>query len=186
VSRNRLTMLAGLTAAVAVVIAAGATAGNAGATAVPQQQTTTPANGQTIGGISCDAQEGQRIHIHQHLVLLDHGKPVAIPANIGIPAGKRCIYWVHTHTPDGIIHIEAPLNRSFTLGDFFLIWGQPLTRARVATAKAPKGQSLRVWVGGKPYKGDPRKIPLLAHADIVIQAGPPYTKPALFTAWGPL
>ena len=31
------------------------------------------ASGQTIDGISCDAQEGQRIHIHQHLLIVDHG-----------------------------------------------------------------------------------------------------------------
>lgn len=151
-----------------------------------QQLANAAATGQPLGGISCDAQEGQRIHIHQHLVVLDHGKPVAIPANIGIPMAKRCIYWVHTHTPDGIIHIEAPLNRSFTLGDFFMIWGQPLTRAQVATAKAPKGQTLKIWVDGVEYKGDPGKIALNPHTDIVIQAGPPFNKPTPFTAWGPL
>jgi hypothetical protein len=177
---------AGLTTAIAMVISVTTAAGRIEATGVPQQQTQAAANGQTIGGMSCDAQEGQRIHIHQHLVLLDHGKPVAIPASIGIPAGKRCIYWVHTHTPDGIIHIEAPLDRSFTLGDFFMIWGQPLTRSQASGARATKGESLKVWVNGKPYKGDPAKIPLVAHADIVIEAGPPYPKPTPFTAWGSL
>lgn len=177
----------GLTAAIVATISVAAAARNVEATGVPgapPQQIA--ANGQPIGGMSCDAQEGQRIHIHQHLVILDHGKPVAIPAAIGIPAGKRCIYWVHTHTPDGIIHIEAPLDRSFTLGDFFMIWGQPLTRSQVTSARAAKGESLKVWVNGKPYKGDPRKIPLVAHADIVIEAGPPFPKPPAFTTWGPL
>ncbi|MEO7998506.1 MAG: hypothetical protein ABI852_13735, partial [Gemmatimonadaceae bacterium] len=75
------------------------------------------AAGQMISGISCDAQEGQRIHIHQHLVILDHGKAVPIPADVGRPSSNQCLYWLHTHTPDGIVHIEAPLNRSFTLGD---------------------------------------------------------------------
>jgi hypothetical protein len=144
------------------------------------------ANGQPIGGISCDAQEGNRIHIHQHLLILDKGAPVTIPEHIGIPAAQRCIYWVHTHTPDGIIHIEAPLDRSFTLGDFFLIWGQPLSKTQAASAKAASGQSLKVWVNGKSYAGDPRKIPLAAHADIVIEAGPPFPKPPRFTNWGTL
>ena len=36
----------------------------------------------------------------------------------------------------------------------------------------------RFWVNGKPYKGDPAKIDLAAHADIVIEAGPPFPKPA--------
>jgi hypothetical protein len=144
------------------------------------------ADGRTVSGISCDLQEGQRIHIHQHLVILDHGKPVAIPANVGQPQERRCIYWVHTHTPDGIIHIEAPQDRSFTLGDFFAIWGQPLSRTEAGAAHAKKGSFLKVWVNGKPFTGDPRKIALVPHADIVIEAGPPFPKPPKFTNWGPL
>ncbi|HSU98157.1 MAG TPA: hypothetical protein VLI40_13065 [Gemmatimonadaceae bacterium] len=139
--------------------------------------------GQPVAGISCDAQEGQRIHIHQHLLILDHGKSVAIPANVGQPAGKPCIYWLHTHTPDGVIHIEAPKDRSFTLADFFAVWGQPLSRSVAATASARKGQYLKVWVDGKPFMGDPGSIPLMAHTDIVIEAGPPFPRPPRFTAW---
>jgi hypothetical protein len=142
-----------------------------------------PPAGETVGGISCDAQEGQRIHIHQHLVILDHGKPVPIPANVGQPAGKRCIYWLHTHTPDGIIHVEAPKDRSFTLGDFFSVAGQPLSKTAAAAAHTAKGEKMTVWVNGKPFTRDPGTIPLVAHADIVIQVGPPYTKPTPFTAW---
>ena len=144
------------------------------------------AHGQTIGGISCDRQEGQRIHIHQHLVIFDHGKQVAIPPNVGQVPAAGCLYWLHTHTPDGIIHIEAPLDRSFTLGDFFTVWGQPLSRTRAAAAAAEKGARLRVWVDGTAYTGDPRAIPLRSHTDIVIEAGPPWVKPPRFTNWGTL
>jgi hypothetical protein len=150
------------------------------------QAPTAAATGQTINGISCDAQEGARIHIHQHLVIFDHGKQVDIPQNVGQPAARRCIYWLHTHTPDGIIHIEAPKDRSFTLGDFFKVWGQPISRTRAATAKATAKSPLRVWVDGKPYKGDPSKIKLNAHTDIVIEAGPPFPTPPRFTTWGTL
>src|SRR3954470_13857831 len=134
-----------------------------------------------ISGISCDRMEGQSVHIHQHLLILDHGKPVSIPADVGQQPAARCLYWVHTHTPDGIIHIEAPKDRTFTLGDFFKIWGQPMSRIQAATAHAKKGQRLRVWVDGKQYAGDPKAIKLNAHTDIVIEAGPPFPKPARFT-----
>ncbi|CAN5271860.1 hypothetical protein BH09GEM1_BH09GEM1_32800 [soil metagenome] len=143
-------------------------------------------SGETINGISCDAQEGQRMHIHQHLVILDHGKPVNIPARIGIPTGKQCLYWLHTHTPDGFLHIEAPLDRSFTLGDFFAVWSQPLGTTSAASARAGKKEKVKVWVNGTPYTKDPRTIPLVAHADIVIQVGPPFAKPKAFTAWNGL
>jgi hypothetical protein len=146
----------------------------------------TPAPPPTLGGITCDRQEGQRLHIHQHLSIIDHGKDVAIPPNVGQPAGAQCIYWVHTHTPDGIIHIEAPKDRAFTLGDFFKVWGQPLSRAAAASAHAAKGDALRVWVDGKPYKGNPANIKLVAHTDIVIMAGPPFSKPKRFTTWNGL
>jgi hypothetical protein len=145
-----------------------------------------PASGEPVNGISCDAMEGQRLHTHQHLVILDHDKEVAIPPNVGQPQVRQCIYWIHTHTPDGIIHIEAPLDRHFTLGDFFDVWGQPLSKKTAATARAAKGSSLRIWVNDKRYTGDPRAIPLTPHADIVIEAGPPYPKPPRFTNWGRL
>ena len=143
-------------------------------------------SGQPIGGIACDAMEGQRLHIHQHLTILDRGKPVPIPPDVGQVPARRCLYWVHTHTPDGIIHIEAAQDRAFTLGDFFAIWGQPLSRAAAATAHAPRGATLKVWVDGHRYTRDPRTIVLARHTDIVIEAGPPYTKPPRFTTWGAL
>lgn len=143
-------------------------------------------SGQPIKGISCDAQEGQRLHIHQHLVILDRGKEVPVPFNVGQPESAPCIYWLHTHKTDGIIHVEAPLNRKFTLGDFFAVWGQPLDKTRAATALAPKGATLSVYVNGKKYIGDPSKIELVAHADIVIMAGPPFPKIPVFNTWGTL
>ena len=170
-----------LTASKAAVLAL---TGMLGMANVAHAQGMTAAGG-PIAGISCDAQEGQRIHIHQHLVIIDHGKPVPIPEDVGRPKSNQCLYWLHTHTPDGIVHIEAPLNRSFTLGDFFAIWGKPLSKSRAATAAADKGAMLRVWVNGKPFSGDPNRIELLAHSDIVIMAGPG-TKPPAFTNWGTL
>jgi hypothetical protein len=128
--------------------------------------------------------EGQRVHIHQHLVIFDHGKPLTVPDNVGRPMIRQCLYWLHTHTPDGVIHVESPTTRTFTLGDFFTIWGQPLTTTQASRAKADKGTKLKVWVDGKPYTGDPRQIPLTPHADIVVEAGPPFPAPPKFTAWG--
>jgi hypothetical protein len=139
--------------------------------------------GQPIAGISCDAMEGQRVHTHQHLAIFDHGKPLPIPPTVGIPAGMRCLYWLHTHTPDGVIHVEAPLDRVFTLGDFFSIWGEPLTDRRASTASAKTGEDVKVFVNGKPFTADPRTIKLEVHTDIVIQVGPPFGPVPVFKDW---
>ncbi len=139
--------------------------------------------GRPVDGIRCDQMEGAVLHIHQHLTVLDHGKPVAIPDDVGRPLAAQCLYWIHTHTPDGIIHIEAPRFRTFTLGEFFDVWGQPLGKADVAGAKPGNGEHVAIWLSGRPYAGDPRKIELPQHLDVTIEVGPPYAKPAPFTAW---
>jgi hypothetical protein len=139
--------------------------------------------GQTVDGIHCDAMEGSVLHIHQHLAIFDHGKPVAIPPDVGRPLIAGCFYWLHTHTPDGIIHIESPNFQTFTLGNFFAVWGQPLTPTNVAGARPRKGEHVAVWVDGNRYTGSPRAIALTQHLDVTIEVGPPYKRPAPFTAW---
>ena len=138
--------------------------------------------GDTIDGIRCDRSEGAVFHIHQHLTILSKGTEVPIASDVGRPAIAQCFYWIHTHSPDGIIHVESPIFRTFTLGNFFDIWGQPLSPTAVASARVKKG-GLRAYLDGSPYSGDPRKIELTLHADIVLEAGPPYVKPTPFTAW---
>ena len=138
--------------------------------------------GQTIDGIRCDTSEGAVFHIHQHVAILDRGGAIPIPSDVGRPALANCLYWIHTHTPDGIIHVESPLFRTFTLGNFFDIWGQPLSPTAVGPVRVKKG-ALRVYVDGNRYAGDPRKIELTLHADIVLEAGPPYVVPTPFTDW---
>ena len=139
--------------------------------------------GEPVDGIPCDRAEGSLLHIHPHLTIADHGKPVTIPDDIGRPLVTACLYWLHTHTPDGIIHIESPRYRTFTLGEFFDIWAQPITKTGIAGAKLRKGERIVAWVQGRSYVGDLRRIELTQHLDIAIAVGPPYRKPAPFTLW---
>ena len=75
----------------------------------------------TDNGIECDIVEHLTFHTHTNLTMIVHGKLQKIPAGIGIIPAK-CIYWLHTHDDSGLIHIESPINQSFTLGQFFKIW----------------------------------------------------------------
>jgi hypothetical protein len=143
-------------------------------------------SGEPVDGIHCDQMEGNVLHIHQHLAIFDHGKPVGVPEDVGRPLMGNCFYWLHTHTPDGIIHVESPTMRSYTLGQFFAVWGQPLSRSNVAGAKLRPGEHTTIWVDGNLYTGDPQKIELTAHLDVTIDVGPPAKKPAPYTAWNGL
>lgn len=135
--------------------------------------------GLPIDGIHCDQMEGAVEHIHAQLQLYDRGHAVKIPQGIGIPDGAGCLYWVHTHSADGYIHIESPVKRPFTLGQFFDIWGPSLSWTQAASLSAPHGKHLSIWVDGQAWHGsDPRKIVLHDRETIVIQNGPPFARPS--------
>jgi len=167
-------------------------AGAAGPEAVPVPSaapligTTTAATGQTVDGISCSTNEQTLFHIHAHLTVVVNGAPRQVPYGIGIPgavttstqagayvARGTCFYWLHTHAADGIIHIESPVHRAFTLGDFFDEWGQPLGPDQVGPAS---GHVTAIY-NGKVYRGNPRDIPLTAHAQIQLEVGTPLVAP---------
>jgi hypothetical protein len=132
-----------------------------------------------IDGIRCDRQEGAVEHIHINLQLYNRGRAVTVPAGIGIPQGAMCLYWIHTHDTDGMIHIESPVKRAFDLGQFFDIWGPDLSWTKAAGVTAPHGRRLSIWVDGKPWHGsDPRDIRLRDRQTIVIQNGPPFATPS--------
>jgi hypothetical protein len=139
-----------------------------------------------VDGIQCGATEQLAYHIHAHLAVFVNGKQYAIPGGIGIPgsveyqaprgpvaAGGKCIYWLHTHAPDGIIHVESPTRRIYTLGNFFDEWHQPLGPTKVGTAKG----KIAAFMNGKLWSKSVRDIPLIPHADIQLEIGSPAPPP---------
>jgi hypothetical protein len=159
----------------------------------PLASADTAATGQTVDGIQCQSNEQVVYHIHAHLAVYVNGAARTIPEGIGIPpprqveqssegpfvvAGK-CYYWLHSHTPDGIIHIESPTQQIYTLGNWFDIWQQPLS----ATQVGPANGTVIAYVNGRRYTGDVRAIPLNVHALIQLDVGQdvapkPFTFPA--------
>jgi hypothetical protein len=142
---------------------------------------TTSTSGQ-VDGIRCAPVEQLTYHIHAHLQVYVDGQPRQIPGAIGIlgPVNQgspsapfygatQCYYWLHTHTADGILHIESPTATIYTLGEFFDEWGQPLTSSVVATARGP----VTAFVNGQRWTKNPRAIPLRAHAVIQLDVGHP-------------
>ncbi len=131
-----------------------------------------------VDGISCDFAEARAYHVHAHLTIVVAGKQVAgPPANTGIHLEHLCLYWLHTHDSTGIIHIEAPRRISPTLGNFFDIWGQPLSRLQVSGYTVAAAQTLRVYVGSALHRGNPRNVPLFEHIKLTLEIGPPFIPP---------
>ncbi len=145
------------------------------------------ATGQTVDGVSCAPIEQLAYHVHTHLTIFVNGTARQIPYGIGIApprqlqqsstgpfvTGGSCFYWLHTHADDGIIHIESPTNRVYTLGDFFDIWRQPLGPNQVGPAKG----KVTAFYNGRLYEGNPRDIPLGSHHQIQLDVGTPLVAP---------
>jgi hypothetical protein len=145
-----------------------------------------PNSGQPVANVKCETSEQLATHYHAHLDILYQGQPVKVPAQVGIM--PTCLYWLHTHDETGVIHIEAPKSessRQFKLGDFFKVWGQPLSSTQVATIKVGSGEQVKAWVNGQPYTGDPANVPLASKEQVVIEIGPPFTEPPPTFTWDP-
>ena len=143
-------------------------------------------NGQPVDGIEGSSREMLKVHVHAHLALFHNGEQIAVPYGIGIVKPfqpnngfvgmGQGIYWLHTHDATGIIHVESPDDRRYTLGNFFDIWGQPLGLRDVAGLKGV----VRAFVDGKRYSGDPRAIVLRAHTQITLEVGAPFVTPPVY------
>jgi hypothetical protein len=145
------------------------------------------ATGQPIDGITCRTSKQQTVkyHIHVYVDIYVDGKPERIPAGAGIPAPRAmehlttglfddnrvsgCLYWLHVHANDGVVHVESPYKHTFTLGQFFDVWQQPLGPDQVGPAHG----TVVVYENGKRFEGNPRDVPLLPHAVIQIDVGSP-------------
>ena len=147
--------------------------------------------GPAVDEIPSSATEQVLFHLHSHLQIYVNGAPKLIPYGIGIVApyqltrsqhgpwvtGAKAFYWLHTHDETGLIHIESPKRRGFTLGNFFDLWGQPLTPDQVGPAHG----TVTAFLNGQRFTGYPRSIPLYPHAVIQLNVGTPTVPPQPYT-----
>jgi hypothetical protein len=128
-------------------------------------------------GLHALTMEGTVLHIHEHLDLYVNGRHVTVPALVGIDEGAGFLTELHTHDASGVIHVESPVQRAFTLGQFFCEWGVKLN----ASCLGPYQGRLSWWVDGVRMHGDPEQLVLRRHQEIAIAAGrPPAAVPSAY------
>ena len=148
------------------------------------------------GGIPCDQLEHSQVHYHAALQIINQGNSVPIPTGVG--RTLACYYWLHMHTGEpGIIHVEAPADRTFTLGDFFAVWSawagtkELLDATHVSSFTLTGDQKLMVYVdpgdgaGPAPFSGDPQSIELKNREVITLEITPPGLTPPPAYSWPP-
>ncbi len=119
--------------------------------------------------------EGNVLHIHQHLDITINGQNIIVPANIGI--ATTFISPLHTHDTGGIIHIESPVNKDFTLGQFFTEWGIKFDDSCISTFCTDDSHKIVVGVNSQPVS-NPKDYVLKSHDEIHIWYGSSTDNPA--------
>ena len=116
-----------------------------------------------------------------HVELFVRWQVLIVPAGIGVARPWRtyfgrirpggCTHDLRTLDPTGVIEVGRPA----TLGDFFAVWRQPRGPGRIAGFR---GRVL-AFVDGRLRRGDPRRISLTRHSNIVLELGgyvPPHPR----------
>ena len=148
-------------------------------------------------GLKPERKETLIHHVHAHLDVFVNGKHEVVPAAIGIDirdpgvheftlrdgskayggiqlCKKPCISPLHTHDDTGILHTESASPVPNRLGQFFTEWGVRLTRTCVGGYCKPT--TIRLYVNGKRFAGDPRTIRLTDHKEVAVVIGTPPKK----------
>ena len=155
-------------------------------------------------GLVPEKAEFLQYHVHAHLDVFINGRPLLVPAGIGIdtanpdvqtekrlggivvaagltqPCGAPCISPLHTHNLDGLLHTETKTPQPNKLGQFFTQWAVRLTPSCVGGYCKP-AVPIKIYVDGKLETGDPAQIELSNLREIAIVVGtPPATIPREF------
>lgn len=131
-----------------------------------------PAAAAEAAGLRVQPMEGTAKHFHAHLDIIVDGKPVEVPANLGIHPTRNAMSELHTHDPKGILHVEAPTaDKRYTLGQVFAEWDVRLDSQGIGGLEVTGDKTLRAYVDGKLVKGNPADIELLEHRQIALVYG---------------
>ncbi len=146
-------------------------------------------------GIEPDRKEYLTYHVHAHLDVFVNGEPVTVPAALGIEVqdpgvktfedvgkpteyggieecSQACIASLHTHSEDGVVHIEAPKRADYRLGQFFELWDMRLTARCVGAYCAPRSP-IAVFVDGRRLRTNPADLVFEEGQEVAIVIGSP-------------
>ena len=119
-------------------------------------------NNTNAGNTNSNNVPQQPIHWHPKLKIIIKGQEQIIPSGIGINIGNNIDNQVssmrmsptHTHTGDGVIHMENDMPwqkpETLTLGYFFKVWGKNFNSSCIFEYCNGQNGNLAMTVNGQP------------------------------------
>ncbi len=136
-----------------------------------------PSQGSPFSVDGCISDADTIYHIHPFLKILINGISSKVPDELGIT--QACMHPIHVHTAYGDpahpdyakIHVESPVVQTYTLGEFFHVWGQPFSSAQILSYSADSTNHISMTVDGVASTAY-GNLPLADGQTIVITYGP--------------
>jgi hypothetical protein len=134
----------------------------------------------------CRSTLGPRFGVHVELFAAN--RVVLVPAGIGTRPPRAfslgriskagCYGSLVTLEPTGVVLVRE--GTRLLLSDLFHSWGQRLGPRALLSFAARAVTQLTVYVGGRRWSGSPGTVPLVRHAEIVVEVGPHVPPHALY------
>ncbi|MSU44852.1 hypothetical protein EXS45_01580 [Candidatus Nomurabacteria bacterium] len=97
--------------------------------------------------LTCTTDMATEYHIHPQLIILVNGEEVQIPQSLGVR--PTCMTSIHTHNEKNVLHVEAPIQKDFTLGDFFAVWEKDFSNLKLLDNIVTDKSEIVVMVNGE-------------------------------------
>ena len=107
----------------------------------------------------------EKYHRHALLRIYDDGKLIPVPPNVGWLPQEKVYSSIHTHEPNGIIHMESIRPHEYTLGDLFYIWGVSFGKESLGSLRNEGEDELNVYVNGERVADPPSYV--LQEGDVI-------------------
>jgi hypothetical protein len=115
--------------------------------------------GRPIGWMLCSVYP---VRFDAHIEVFASRRVAILPSGIG-RGPRSCWYPASTNAPTGVVRLTQPV----TVGELFRIWGQEIGPHRLLSFRG----TTRAYLNGRPWHGDPRRIWITRHAQIVLETG---------------
>lgn len=121
-----------------------------------------------VAGLGRPAGFGARLAVSALDVIVD-GRPVTVPAGIGVDQRAHLIAALFTTDASGIIHVTSDSQQQvFTLGQFFAEWQVALAPGRLGGLRVARREPVEVYLDGSRVAGGPGSLVLGPHQEIVV------------------
>lgn len=128
-----------------------------------------------VAGLDFPPVGDESYHAHALLSVYRGGEPVPVPADLGYDA-RGSHSSLHTHTPDGVIHMEADNPYPYTLAHVMTTWGLAFDSTTLGGDTAAGVDKVHVYVNGTPSDPDAQ---LKDGDNVVVAFGPDGSFPVM-------